>query len=295
MFFLLSRANKDAPSTARRVRAVDADFDPAGWNDHRWGLTPARWELLKGKSFWITGAGTGYGRCMAAALASAGAQVFLTGRRRHRLLEGIEEMRSLSVPVDDCHALEADVTDIREIKAASARVKRLCPSLYGLVNNAALPPSGVEYPIQDETPEYWDAIMRTNVTGPRLLTAEIFPHMATGGAARILFITSEAGWAFTPGVGQYNVSKAALNSLAASSAAEYAARYPGVDIQINALDPGEAKTEMNGSSKASPWRVAGMSLILLSHPRGGPNGRFFHRDGRRLSFTYTREYEKPLE
>lgn len=294
MFFLLTHVNKGAASAPLPERAVDEDFDPAMWQTHRWGLPPSRWELLRGKSFWITGAGTGYGRCMATALASAGAQVFLTGRRKKILLEAIEAMKPFSIAVDNCHAITADITDVLDVKAACEGIKKSCPSLDGLVNNAALPPSGVRFPIQDETPEYWDAIMRTNVTGPRLLTAEIFPHMIAGGAARILFMTSEAGWAFTPGVGQYNVSKAALNSLAASAAAEYSGRYPEADVQINALDPGEAKTEMNCNSKVSPWRVVGMSLALLSHPRGGPNGRFFCRDGRRLRFAYAEEYEKPL-
>jgi NAD(P)-dependent dehydrogenase (short-subunit alcohol dehydrogenase family) len=107
-------------------------------------------------------------------------------------------------------------------------------------------------------------------------------------------MTSEAGWASTPGFGPYNVTKAALNSLGASMAAEYSARFPETDLQLNVLVPGEAKTEMNHESKESPYSVVSMALMLLTHPKNGPKGRFFHRDGRHLSFAYTEAYDRRL-
>ena len=110
----------------------------------------------------------------------------------------------------------------------------------------------------------------------------------------MLFISSGAGWAFTPGVGPYNVSKAALNNLGASMAAECAAKHPGLDIQMNVLVPGEARTEMNQGSNESPYSIVCMALLLLSHPAGGPNGRFFHWDGGYCSFCNASEYEKPI-
>jgi NAD(P)-dependent dehydrogenase (short-subunit alcohol dehydrogenase family) len=74
--------------------------------------------------------------------------------------------------------------------------------------------------------------MATNITASWFLTRTIFPHMAKGGASRVLFISSGgAGWAFTPGFGPYNVSKAALNNLGANMAAECAARHPGLNKQ----------------------------------------------------------------
>jgi NAD(P)-dependent dehydrogenase (short-subunit alcohol dehydrogenase family) len=118
--------------------------------------------------------------------------------------------------------------------------------------------------------------------------------MAKGGAVRVLFLSSEAGWAFTPGFGPYNVSKAALNNLGASMAAECAASYPNADIQMNILVPGEARTEMNQGSSESPYAITNIALILLSHPKGGPNGKFFHKDGKHMQFTYSLPYEKSL-
>ena len=273
------------------TRGINQHADPKEWKYHRYGLTPERWAVLSGKSFLVTGAGTGYGKAVATALASAGGRVFMSGRRKEKLLESIEDMARLDVPVGECHAVRCDLTDLKQIKAACEEIKSRCPSLYGLVNNAALPPKGS---LITEEPDYWDAMMHTNVTAPWLLTREIFPHMIQGGAARVLFITSEAGWAFTPGAGPYNVSKAALNNLSASMANEYAESFSGMDIQMNALDPSEAKTEMNHTSPWNASAIASMALVLLSHPRGGPNGRFFHRDGRHLRFAYAEPYEKEL-
>lgn len=269
--------------------------DPAKWSEHLFNLTPERWESLKERSFWITGAGTGYGRCLACALAAAGAQVFLTGRRAHKLQESIDEMRTLGIPTDKCFIIPADISDEAQILNACERVKNLSPGLSGLVNNAAVPSHpGISSPLQNDSPQYWDHMMRVNVTAPWLLTRTIFPHMLRSGRVRVLFLSSGAGWAGTPGFGLYNISKAAINSLGHSMAMEYAATLPGEDIQMNVLVPGEARTEMNRGSTVSPYSVVSMALILLSHPAGGPNGRFFHRDGRHLFFGNTMPYDRHL-
>jgi len=268
--------------------------DPALWRHHLFGLTQDRWQRLADKNFWITGAGTGYGRSIAIALAAAGARVFITGRRLHKLQETLDEMTALSIPIENCHLVQCDITQPREIGNACSRVISLSHSLCGLVNNAALPTSGKNYPIQQDTLDEWELMMRTNVTGPWLLTREIFPHMNKGGEVRVIFVTSEAGWASTPGFGTYNISKAALNSLAASMAAEYSSKIPCLDLQMNVLVPGEARTEMNQTSSESPYSAVSMALMLLSHPKDGPNGRFFHKDGRHLSFAYADAYGKRL-
>jgi len=271
------------------------EWDPRDWKHHRFGLPETRWASLKDKTFWITGAGTGYGRCLAVVLAAAGGTVFLTGRRHSKLDESLDEMRALGIPTANCRAVPADLTEPEQIAAACEQVRGSCPALYGLVHSAGIPARpGIADPLRSEPLEYWDRMFRINVTAPWLLTRGIFPHMMSGDSARVLFLSSEAGWAFTPGFGPYNLSKAALNNLTGSLAAEYAAKYPDLDIQINALVPGEAKTEMNTGSTVSPYAVISMSLVLLSCGRGGPNGRFFHRDGRHLAFTYAEPFTQPL-
>jgi NAD(P)-dependent dehydrogenase (short-subunit alcohol dehydrogenase family) len=278
------------------ITRVLQDIDPAKWDEHLYGLTPERWARLRGRSYWITGAGTGYGRCIACALASAEAQVFLTGRRVEKLQESIEEIAALNISTDNCYTVEADLTNYDEVTQACERVKSLCSSLSGLVNNAAMPTEpGSREPLQNGSLEYWNRMMATNVTAAWLLTRMMFPYMLLDGNVRVLFISSEAGWANdTPGNGMYKVSKAALNGLGRAAACEYAHTFPDKDIQMNVLVPGEARTEMNRGSARSPYAVVSMALVLLSHPEGGPNGRYFHCDGRHLNFGNAPPYDKPL-
>ncbi len=275
--------------------SMQAYTDPLRWQKHLFGLPKERWEYLRGKNFWITGAGTGYGRCLAVALAAAGAKVFLTGRRKQKLEETIQETERLGLSSKLCNIISADITDPEQVKKACDAVICSCDTLHGLVNNAALPARGdMLKPLLEGSFEDWNRIMSTNVTAPWFLTRTIFPHMAKGGTSRVLFISSEAGWAFTPGFGPYNVSKAALNNLGACMAAECAVSYPKVDVQINVLVPGEARTEMNQGAGNSPYILAGMALALLSHPKDGPNGKFFYWDGRQSSFCYAAPYDKPI-
>lgn len=288
---LLIRVNLSRESTPGILQRPD----PQAWRAHRFGLSTARWEALREKSFWVTGAGTGYGRCIAIALAAAEGQVFLTSRRL-AMLEGTRaEAASLGVNPGQLVPLSADIRDAGAVREAVAAIAARTPHLYGLVNNAALPsPRQHAWPLAELDIEQWNALLATNVTGQWLASRSALPLMAKETGFRIVFMTSEAGWADTAGFGPYNLSKAAVNSLGVSFASECAARYPGQDVQVNVLVPGEARTEMNRGSAESPWSVVCMTLLLLSHPAGGPNGRFFHRDGRHLDFGYARPYPRPL-
>lgn len=270
-------------------------LDPADWRRHLFGLPVVRWRALHGRCYWVTGAGTGFGRSVAVALAAADARVIVSGRRREKLLETIEEMKSLAIPAANTFPLQVDMVDPGSVAAATATIERQHGLLNGFVHGAALPqgPDG-PWPLMSTSPERWNGLVATNVTGAWLATRGAIPLMLSGGACRAVLLTSEAGWAFTPGFGPYNVTKCALNNLGASFAAECAARWPAADVQINVLVPGEARTEMNQGSTDSPYTIACMGLALLSHPAGGPNGRFFHRDGRHLSFGYSTSYERAL-
>ena len=270
-------------------------LDPACWRDHRFGLPYDRWARLNGKSFWITGAGTGYGRSISLGLAAAGAHVFLTGRRIEKLQETLNEGYSLGINIDHCIPVPADITQESDLACAVETISQHTSRLYGLVNSAALPqPNAGPYPLADQSVTSWIKLLTTNITGQWLATKAALPLLVKEDGFRAVFLSSEAAWASTPGFGPYNVCKSAMNTLGASFAAECAMRFPGKDVQINVLVPGEAHTEMNQGSTESPYSVVGMVLILLSHPPGGPNGCFFHQDGRHLGFGYASPFSKSL-
>lgn len=121
---------------------VMQNIDPNGWRDHRFGLPQDRWDRIHGKSFWITGAGTGYGRCVALALAAAGCQVFITGRRIEKLQETLTEGKSLGINIDGCVPVAADITSESDLADATETIRLHTAHLYGLVNCAALPQPG---------------------------------------------------------------------------------------------------------------------------------------------------------
>lgn len=266
------------------------------WPTHRFGLATERWERLRSRHFWITGAGTGFGKAIAVSLACAGAQVFISGRRREKLLETVAEADALGADPARIIPICADITDEDQVVSACATIRDRCPTLHGLINNAAMPQRrSSPWPLQQQSLDFWEQMFRLNVTAQWLVTSKIMPHMVAGGEVRTVFISSGAGWAFTPGVGQYNVAKAALNNLGASFAHECAAAHPNADVQINVINPGEARTEMNQGSQRSPYTLVPMMLLLLAHPPGGPNGRFFHADGRHLSFADATAYDRQLD
>lgn len=265
--------------------------DPSRWSEHRFGLSESRWSRLNGRSVWVTGAGTGFGRSIAVALAAAGAIVFLTGRRPEKLQGTLEMARAFGVTTERCVCVPADICDDRSLMRAVSLIQEWTPSLFGLVSCAALPePGAIASPLSDLPAAVWSRMFDTNVKAQWLVSRTAMPLMLSADGCRVLFLSSEAGWAATPGFGPYNATKAALNSLGASLAAEWARDHPGADAQVNVLVPGEARTEMNQGSADSPFSAASMTLILLSQRRGGPTGRFFHRDGRHLEFAYSKPY-----
>ncbi len=199
---------------------------PASWRDHRFGLPQDRWERLKGRSFWITGAGTGYGRCIALALAAAGARVFISGRRIEKLRETVAEGADLGIDISRCISIPMDIRSDSDLARAVGSIQHVTTSLYGLVNSAALPqPSGTAFPLTDQSTAAWTDLLTTNVTGSWLTSKVALPLLSNGDGFRILFLSSFAGWASTPGFGPYNISKSALNTLGASFAAECAMKY----------------------------------------------------------------------
>lgn len=289
------RAVAVSQSQVLSTHGILQHVEPDSWRDHRFGLSKPRWDRLKGRAFWVTGAGTGYGRAIALALAAAGAQVFITGRRIAKLEETKAEGRALDIDVELCHPVVADITSEAELAGAIESIARHTRQLSGLINCAAVPqPDAGRYPLSELSTERWTNLMQTNVTAQWMTTKAALPLLTSGDEARVLFLTSEAGWADTPGFGPYNISKSAVNTLGVSFAAECKARFPEKDIQINVLVPGEARTEMNQGSEISPYSVVSMVLALLSLPVGGPNGHFFHRDGRHLTFGYSDAYTKDL-
>lgn len=212
----------------------------------------------------ITGATAGLGRALAGALADS-AYLILTGRHPDRL-------RELRAALPDATVLAGDVTDPAHRRALADTVGDR--SLDLLVHNAShLGPSPL--PALDElSPDDLRAVLEANVIAPQALTSVLLPALRRAGGT-IVTISSDAAVEHYPGWGAYAASKAALDHLAGTWAAE------NPELRVYAVDPGDMRTAMHQaafpgediSDRPLPAEVAvpGLLGLLRAAP---PSGRY---------------------
>jgi NAD(P)-dependent dehydrogenase (short-subunit alcohol dehydrogenase family) len=193
---------------------------------------------LSGKTALVTGGGRGIGRHIALGLAEAGADVFVVGRSQQHL---DESARAIEKTGRRAWALQADLSDERQIEELVARVLETEPRLDILVNNAArvwAAPT-LDYPIDG-----WDKVFALNVRGLWLLTQRVARHMKEHGSGNIINVASISAWLGAPEEEQnviaYNSSKGAVVSLTNDLAVKLAPH----GIRVNAIAPGPFLTDM---------------------------------------------------
>ncbi len=170
-----------------------------------------------------------------------------------------------------------DVTSQASVEAAVARTIELFGRIDILVNNAAVLIDGVGLPISHVAtvpPDVVRQTYETNVIGPLRLIQTVLPHMRTADYGRIVNLSSGAGQLSDMGAEYpaYRMSKAALNALTRTTAAEL-----GVGgIKINAMCPGWVRTQMGGpDAPRTPAQGAETAVWLAMLPDDGPTGGFY--------------------
>jgi NAD(P)-dependent dehydrogenase (short-subunit alcohol dehydrogenase family) len=182
----------------------------------------------------ITGGTSGIGRATANKLAQIGIHVLVVGRNAERGKKTVDEIRAAGGEAD---FISADLQD-----AASARTvaKEAIDLGNGhvdiLVNNAGIYPFG---PTHEMTEEQFDRVFSINVKVPYFLVAELAPLMAKKGKGAIVNLSTMAADYGAPGMSLYGSSKAAINLLTKTWAAEYGPR----GVRVNAVSPGPTLTE----------------------------------------------------
>lgn len=185
----------------------------------------------------ITGASAGIGKASAVALAAAGWDVVLTGRRRE-LLESVaaEAARrgAKALPV------VSDVGDPDSVKSLFDAVMAEFGHLHLLFNNAGVgaPPINLE----DLTYAQWKAVVDTNLTGPFLCTQHAFRIMRDQNpiGGRIINNGSISAHAPRPNSAPYTATKHAVTGLTKSASLD-GRKY---DIAVGQIDIGNAATPM---------------------------------------------------
>jgi NAD(P)-dependent dehydrogenase (short-subunit alcohol dehydrogenase family) len=184
---------------------------------------------LEHKVALITGSTSGIGAEAARLFASQGAEVIITGRQPSR---GAQVVSEIEAKGGTARYVDADLAD----RAAVHGLAEQAGQVDILVNNAAFFPMG---PTVDANSEAFDRAMEANVRAPYFLTAAIAPGMMARGRGSIVNVTTMAARLGMPGLSVYSATKAAMESLTRTWAAEFG----GSGVRVNSVSPGPTATE----------------------------------------------------
>lgn len=184
----------------------------------------------------VTGASSGFGKCISGRLASSGFRVFGTSRNPSANPENWELIR-------------LDVTSPESIEQCIAEIAEKAGRIDLLVNNAGQSHGSLieETPLEDAR-----RIFEINFWGAVRMTAAVLPMMREQGAGRIIQVSSLAGLVGTPGQGFYGASKHALEGYTESLRAEIG----HLPIHLSLIEPGFFRTGLADSMLANETPLA---------------------------------------
>lgn len=184
------------------------------------------------KTAFITGASSGIGRATAVALAKAGFQLVVAGRRRERLDALAQELAPTPV-----HPLTFDVRDRAAVEAAVAELPADFAHIDVLINNAGNA-HGLA-PVQEGDVADWEAMLDGNVKGLLYVSRAVLPRMGEGGF--IINIGSIAGHEAYANGNVYCASKAAVAMLTRTMRIDLLPK----GIRVAEVAPGMVETEFS--------------------------------------------------
>jgi NADP-dependent 3-hydroxy acid dehydrogenase YdfG len=195
---------------------------------------------LDGTVALITGASSGIGEATARELAARGAKVALVARRLERLERLAAEIAGTG---QTALAIESDITDPEQARAAVERTAEELGRLDVLVNNAGVMLLG---PIEDAPTEEWDRMIDLNLKALINTTHAALPHLlvaaesAERGCADVVNVSSVAGRVARLGSGVYNLTKHGVGAFTESLRQEFTKRH----LRISVIEPGAVATEL---------------------------------------------------
>jgi NAD(P)-dependent dehydrogenase (short-subunit alcohol dehydrogenase family) len=203
----------------------------------------------------VTGAGSGIGTVVAAALARHGCDVAVVGRRSDRIEKVSAEICAAG---GKAAAFACDVRDPAAVQSLYRDVSSKFGKTSILVNGAGVFEEIVS--IRESDPAKWIDTIQVNTIGPYLTSRAFMGDMISQKWGRIINISSAASVVGPVGVSSaYQLSKVALNWFTRQLAAE----LEGTGVTANAMHPGEVKTEMWASLKeqAAARGKAGVGML----------------------------------
>lgn len=183
----------------------------------------------------VTGASRGIGYAFARELASQGAHVIAHART----VGGLEELDSeIKAAGGSATLVPADICDYEATDRLGAAIHERWGKLDILVGNAGV--LGKLTPLGHLEPKVWDEVMAVNVTANWRLIRSLDPLLQQSDAGRAVFVSSGAAHKCVAYWGAYSASKAALETLVKT----YAAENQSNELRTNLLNPGPIRTAM---------------------------------------------------
>lgn len=201
--------------------------------------------MLNGRHALVTGGGSGIGLAIAQALATAGAEVTITGRRAAPLDEAAAATPGLHPLVMDVTDESAVVNGIAAAVAARGPIT-ICIANAGVAEGRALLKTDMEF---------WRRILTTNLDGAFLTIRECLAGMRQEKWGRVIAISSIAGVRGLKGAPAYTASKHGVIGLIRALSEDFL----GSGLTFNAICPAYVATDIVTRNTASIAERAGIS------------------------------------
>ncbi len=210
------------------------------------------------RTWFITGASSGFGRILAEEVLKAGGKVIATARKLDKIADLEQKYPG------NARAFALDVTDPAQILSVVAQALTSFSPLDVLVNNAGY---GLAGGIEEATEEEFMPVFETNVFGLMRITRAFLPHFRKQRSGNIVNLSSIGGLIGTAGWGYYNASKFAVEGFSEALAAELAP----LGVHVTIVEPGPFRTDFLGRSG-----VEAKERIADYDATAGKTRQYFH-------------------
>lgn len=205
----------------------------------------------------VTGAGSGMGAAMVKEFVARGDRVAALD-----LDVGAAKTLAGELPEGQCFPIQVDVGDARSVDVAIGTALARLGGADVLCNNAGILDN--YYALLDTPPDLWERILRTNLTGPFLVSRAILPAMLQGGGGVIINTASIAAFVAGGGGTAYTSAKHGLMGLTRQMAFDYGRH----NVRVNAICPGAVRTGMTQHLFEPETRQEHIDAAIAGTPAG---------------------------